>query len=71
MGGVLFWDEHFGFVQMIPGTPGVVGTDIQGEEATPEERERVPLEAREGLMVSDDGLRTTAQWFGYAALGRH
>jgi len=55
-------------VQMIPGTPGVVGTDIQGEEATPEERERVPLEAREGLMVSDDGLRTTAQWFGYAAL---
>ena len=55
-------------VERIPATAGVVGKDIQGEEVVPEEGNDVPLEVGAGLVTDDDGLRCTAEFFGYVTM---
>jgi uncharacterized protein len=55
-------------VEKIPATSGVPGQDTQGEEVVPEEGKDVPLEVGEGLNTSEDGLRCTADQFGYVAM---
>ena len=54
--------------EKIPSTSGVTGTDIQGEEVAPSEGNDTPLEVGEGLVVGDDGLRASAEMFGYVSL---
>jgi len=55
-------------VEKIPATEGVVGKDIQGEEVVPDEGNDSPLEVGEGLVTDDDGLRCTAEFFGYVTM---
>ena len=54
--------------EKIPATTGVAGKDTQGEEVVPKKGSDVPLEVGEGLAIGEDGLRCTAQFFGYISL---
>lgn len=55
-------------VEKLPASTGVPGQDIQGEEVVPNEGKEVPLEVGEGLLTSEDELRSTADQFGYVAM---
>ncbi|MDA0338177.1 MAG: FapA family protein, partial [bacterium] len=55
-------------VEKIPATTGVPGQDTQGEEVVPTEGKDIPLEVGQGLLTSDDGLRCSADLFGYVAM---
>ena len=54
--------------EKIPATAGVVGKDIQGEEVVPDEGKDADLEYGEGIDLSEDALRCTAQQYGYVAM---